>query len=305
MNSQSKSKSDGPYFPVVAVPVEKIAESRFQYREDYGDIATLSQSIAAQGLIEPILVRPIGKEGEEKYETVHGHRRLEAVRLLGWKYISAQIRDLTEQQAFEISLTENIHREDLNAIEEGIAFRAYMERFSIENYSETAKRLKLGTQYVQDRIKFLNFDKDIQNQIREGSLSVARAEELLKLQDEHPEEVSGLARRIQEGEVESIIGVRDAVHLIRDGASLEQAVEVSRYFEEKKKLFSEAALEEKNIVREIVRDIEDKQVDSSVLRKAIVDNNRKLVQKMLDEDMLTCPTCGGNNLIWKCCGKRV
>ena len=305
MVSGHRPSSDTRYYPVVTVPIEKIFESRVQYRTDYGDLASLSQSISSQGLIEPILVRPIGVAEEEKYEVVHGHRRLQAVKLLGWKYIKTQVRDLTEQQAFEISLTENIHRKDLNAIEEGVAFKAYMERFNLEKYSEVANKLKLGTQYVKDRIKFLNLPQDLQNRIRDGSLSVARAEELLDLQEEHPEKIPELVKKIEAGEVESIIGVRDTVRLIREGATLEQAVEVSKYYEEKKKLLSEAALEEKDAIRAIVKDIQDKQVDPEALKKAIVENNRKLVSKMIAGGMLTCPKCRGTDLIWNCCGEHL
>jgi len=305
MSSHDKSKLDTQYFPVVTVPVEKIVESRFQFREDYGDLATLSQSIATQGLIEPILVRPVGKPDEEKYEIVHGHRRLQAVKLLRWQYISAQIRELTEQQSFEISLTENVQRKDLNAIEEGLAFKAYMDKFNVDKFSEVAKRLKLGTQYVEARVRFIDFQPQIQNKIREGGLSIARAEELLRLQKGHEEKIPELAQKIETGDLPTIIGARDAVGMILDGTTLEQAVEVSRYFEVKQKMFEKAALEDKSSVRQVLREIQEKQVDSDLLKRTIVDNNRKLVSKMIEEGMLTCPNCGGEELVWNCCGKRI
>src|SRR5215216_808317 len=89
------------------------------------EVSTLSYSIAQKGLLQPIIVRP----KEEYYEIIAGNRRFEACKSLGWRKITCHILDLTDKDAFEVSLTENIQRKSLNPLEEALAFKMYVKDF--------------------------------------------------------------------------------------------------------------------------------------------------------------------------------
>lgn len=102
-----------------------IKPSKSALRTDNGPMNGLMLSIEDKGLLEPIIVRPAG----DGFEVVAGMRRFEACKKLGWRRIPAHVVELTDREAFEVSLLENIQRETLNPIEEARAFRNYVEEF--------------------------------------------------------------------------------------------------------------------------------------------------------------------------------
>jgi ParB family transcriptional regulator, chromosome partitioning protein len=114
-----------------SLPVQSIKPSLNSVREHElssareNTIRDLAVSMHQHGLLYPIIVRPI----EDGFEIVAGNRRFEACRLLHWKYIPAMVRELSEKDAFEIQLTENIQRMTMNPIEEAKAFRRYTKQF--------------------------------------------------------------------------------------------------------------------------------------------------------------------------------
>ena len=142
-------------------------------------VRELAASMRQHGLLHPIIVRPI----EEGFEIVAGNRRFEACRLLRWKYIPAKVRELSEKDAFEIQLTENIQRMTFNPIEEARAFKRYTKQFGWGGESELAGKISKSEQYVSNRIQLLRLPKAIIDEISQNRLKVSHALEIVNLDE--------------------------------------------------------------------------------------------------------------------------
>jgi ParB family transcriptional regulator, chromosome partitioning protein len=140
-------------------------------------VRELAASMRQHGLLHPIIVRPI----EEGFEIVAGNRRFEACKLLRWKYIPAKVRELSEKDAFEIQLIENIQRRTLNPIEEATAFKNYTTKFGWGGESQLANIISRSEQYVSNRIQLLRLPKAIIDEISKNRLKVSHAQEIINL----------------------------------------------------------------------------------------------------------------------------
>ncbi len=190
------------------IPVENIVFSSLQpritFKEDQ-EFKELLASIEKEGLLQPILVRPLGNG---LYECVAGERRLRAVKKLGWKEVPAVIKELDDRSALFIALIENLQRKDLNPIETALAYQTLMERFGLTQ-EEVAERVGKDRATVANLLRILKLPEEIKQDLLEGRLTVGHAKALLSLQNK-----------------ESILQIREIV--IKKGLSVRQTEELVR-----------------------------------------------------------------------------
>ena len=136
----------------------------------------LMRSILENGLLQPIIVRIINDKNH--YEIVAGYRRYSACKKLGWKKIPCQIVDLTDIEAFEISIVENVQRKTLNPLDEAKAFKKYVYDNGWGSASELATKLGKSVPYITKRIMLLDLPSDVTRAINENLLVPSIAEEL-------------------------------------------------------------------------------------------------------------------------------
>jgi ParB family chromosome partitioning protein len=169
-----------------SLPVDSIKSPRILVRQSEASstldntVRELAASMRQHGLLHPIIVRPI----EEGFEIVAGNRRFEACRLLRWKYIPAKVRELSEKDAFELQLIENIQRMTFNPIDEARAFKKYTTEFGWGGESELARIISRSEQYVSNRIQLLRLPKTIIDEICRSKLKVSHALEIINLDEE-------------------------------------------------------------------------------------------------------------------------
>lgn len=179
MRAQAFSTSDLIIGIIEDVDISKIQSSRYSvYRhEQYALVDELMISIKNKGLLQPIIVRTIS----DGYEIVAGNRRLSACKSLGWKKILCHVVSLSDKEAYEISLTENIQRRSMSVLEEAEAFSDYVVKFGWGGVSELASRVGKSTSYVDKRIKLRSLPKDVLESLANSSINTAVAEELIYL----------------------------------------------------------------------------------------------------------------------------
>lgn len=161
------------------IPIELVHSNPNQprqfFRED--DIATLADSIRDKGVLQPILVRPSPRTNGE-YEIVAGERRWRAAQLAGLRVIPALVRTLDDERALEISIVENVQREDLNAMEEAQAYRALMQRFG-HTQDQAAKSVGKSRSHVANTLRLLQLPEEVLHHVRTGKLSAGHARALI------------------------------------------------------------------------------------------------------------------------------
>lgn len=161
-------------------PSKFSVRSRSQKMSDEDDDDLLSNSIREHGLLQPILIRPL----THGFEIVAGHRRFHACRSLRWRFISCRIREMSDKQAYEIQLTENIQRKSMDPIEEAEAFRRYVMDFGWGGVTELAKKIGKSEEYVSHRIQLLKLPYEIKSRIIASKLNVSQALELTSISPE-------------------------------------------------------------------------------------------------------------------------
>ncbi|HEX5921104.1 MAG TPA: ParB/RepB/Spo0J family partition protein [Nitrososphaeraceae archaeon] len=149
-------------------------------------IYELSRSIKKHGLLQPIIVRPISRG----FEIVAGHRRFQACRLLRWKTIPAIVKDVSDKDAFEIQLVENIQRKTLDPIEEAHAFKLYVRDYGWGGVTYLAETIMKSEQYVSSRIQLLKLPLNVIDKVKSGELKVSHAFELLGIEGRSLENMS-------------------------------------------------------------------------------------------------------------------
>ena len=178
--SMARDKENAGSSVIQSLPLEKIQRNPHQPRQSWDDrrLFELAESIKANGLIQPIIVRPMG----DFYQMIAGERRFRAMRLAGKNTIPAIIREANEEQLLEWALIENIHRDDLNTIERARAYHNYLERFSFTQ-QQAAQRLGEDRSTIANYIRILELSDDIQDMIAAGQLSMGHARAILGLSD--------------------------------------------------------------------------------------------------------------------------
>ncbi len=205
----SHAQPDGVLF--VEIPVVAIRPNAFQPRQSFADddLASLTASIAEIGVLQPVLVRPTG---ENQFELIAGERRWRAAQRAGLLTIPAIVRATEDTQALEQALVENLHRVDLNAIEEAAAYQQLIDDFSF-THDEVAKRVGRSRAAVSNTLRLLQLTPAIQRLIMESQISAGHARALLGTTDKAFQETQ--ARRIV-AEGLSVRAIEEAVRL-REG----------------------------------------------------------------------------------------
>jgi ParB family chromosome partitioning protein len=191
---------------VKSIPIDRIVSKRKQPRREFDGekIEELARSIQGNGLIQPIVVRSSG----QNYELVVGERRVRAAKRVGLLEIPAIVKDYPDNKAFDIALIENIQREDLNPIEEAVAYRIILERDMITQ-EELSKRLGKSRSYIANMIRILDLPDTIQMHVSRGTISVGQAKALLSIKNQ--EERLKLAERI----INDKLSVREVERITR------------------------------------------------------------------------------------------
>ena len=202
VNQKTEKKEDG-----ILVKLTMVEPNRKQPRKDFNEdsLQELADSIRQVGLIQPILVQ----DRKDHYEIVAGERRWRAAKIAGLKEIPVIIRNYTEQEIMEISLIENIQREDLNPIEEAQAYKRLLTEFNLKQ-DEVAERVSKSRTAVTNSIRLLKLDDRVQQMVIEDMLSTGHARALLSV--ENPEEQYGLAQKI----FDERLNVRDVEKLVKN-----------------------------------------------------------------------------------------
>lgn len=165
---------------LISLPLQALQPGQYQPRQDFNPLALqeLAQSIATQGLIEPLVVRRIAKES---YEIIAGERRWRAARLAGLKDIPCLVGDYTDKQACALTLIENIQREDLNLIEEATGYRRLIDEFHYHQ-DELALLVGKSRSHVANIVRLLTLSEQVKTFVREGVLSLGHARMLVGLE---------------------------------------------------------------------------------------------------------------------------
>ncbi len=174
--------------------VDTIRPNPFQPRRDFPpeELDELARSIHENGLLQPLLVRPSKDERGGRYELVAGERRLRAVRQLGWKEISAVIREVDDRTLLVLALVENLQREALGALEEAEGYRVLIEDFGLTQ-GEIAGSVGKDRSTVANTLRLLKLPPSVRKLLEKGDLSVGHARALLGL--ENPVRAGELARQ--------------------------------------------------------------------------------------------------------------
>ncbi len=161
--------------------INDIEPNRDQPRKHFDEeaLSELADSIALHGVIQPLLVRPISDGG---YQLIAGERRWRASRLAGLTEVPVVIREMTDSEAMELALIENLQREDLNPIEEAEGYKLLMDTYSLTQ-SEAAERVGKSRPAVANAMRLLALPKEVLDLIKEGRISSGHGRTLLGLND--------------------------------------------------------------------------------------------------------------------------
>ncbi len=193
--------------PDMVVSINDVEPNRDQPRKNFDDesLMELSESIKKHGLIQPILVVNRGTF----YEIVAGERRWRACKLAGLKEIPVIVRDFTEQEIVEIALIENIHREDLNPIEEALTYKRLMSEFNLKQ-DEVAERVSKNRATIANSVRLLKLCDNVQQMVIDKELSEGHARAILSV--DNPEKQYQIALKIHNEKM----SVRDVEKYIRN-----------------------------------------------------------------------------------------
>jgi len=163
------------------VPVSAISPNKYQPRShfDEEELTALAESIRAVGVLQPVLLRPTG---EGTYELIAGERRWRAARRVGLQSIPALVRETADTQSLEQALVENVHRSDLNPMEEAAAYQQLIEDFSM-THEQVAIRVGRSRASVTNTLRLLQLPPSVQRLVRDRALDMGHARALLASPD--------------------------------------------------------------------------------------------------------------------------
>ncbi len=189
------------------IGVDEIAVNQYQPRRDFDDVKLLelSDSIQANGIIQPLVVRKTASG----YQLIAGERRLRAAKLAGLKQVPIVIRKSTDREALEIAIVENVQRQDLNCIDEALAYFQLMNEFNLTQ-EETAKRVGKERATVANHLRLLRLPEAIIDDLKRGILTYGHGKALAGLEDHE------LRLRARAQIVEKSLSVRETERLVEE-----------------------------------------------------------------------------------------
>ncbi len=207
---------------IVEIPLSEIRSNPYQPRKTFNEekIQELADSIKEYGIVQPIIV----KKAVKGYELIAGERRTKAARIAGLTTIPAIIKEFDDQEMMEIALIENIQREDLNPIDEAIAYENIIKLNNMTQ-EEFAHRFGKSRSYVTNMLGLLKLPNATKKLVEENKISMGHARALSKLSDE--EQINTLADKI----LKENLSVREIEKLISD-SHLEKTNKITRKTEE-------------------------------------------------------------------------
>ena len=200
-SQESQTTSD-----VHELAIELITPNPDQPRTDIGDegISELSDSIKKVGLLQPIIVRPLG----DGYQIIAGERRWRAARQAGLARVPVKVLSTNETESLELALIENLQRQDLNAIEEARGYRRLLTEYRMTQ-AELADKVSKSRSAITNALRLLDLPEDVQELVYEGKMSAGHARAVLSVPDE------GTRLKLAERIVSDGLSVREAENLAR------------------------------------------------------------------------------------------
>lgn len=166
----------------VSLPIEEVVPNRNQPRKQFDEeaLGELSASIAQHGVLQPLLVRPLA---DGTYQLVAGERRWRASRMAGLTEVPVVIREMTEQEAAELALIENLQREDLNPMEEALGYQTLMETYGMTQ-EQTAQVVNKSRPAVANALRLLHLPEPVAQLVSAGTLPAGHARTVLSFEGE-------------------------------------------------------------------------------------------------------------------------
>lgn len=201
----------------VTLSINEIEPNREQPRKIFEEqaLSELSESIKEHGILQPLLVRPMA---DGSYRLVAGERRYRAARMAGLTEVPVTVREMTDEEESIFALIENLHREDLNAIEEAQGIKTLIDTFGFTQ-EEAAQKVGKSRTAVTNSLRLLNLPSDISDLVRDGKISMGHARALLSFED--TAETSRVAQLV----VKDGISVRDVERLAKSAQKTKKAPE--------------------------------------------------------------------------------
>lgn len=201
--SSPEEEKDG----TLMVKLSKVEPNREQPRKNFDEdsLQELAESLKQFGMLQPILVQNRG----DYYEIIAGERRWRAAKIAGLKEVPVIVRELTDQEIVEISLIENIQREDLNPIEEAQAYKRLLTEFHLKQ-DEVAERVSKSRTAVTNSMRLLKLCDEVKKMVVDDMISTGHARALISIED--PEEQYLIAQKI----FDEKLSVREVEKLVKD-----------------------------------------------------------------------------------------
>jgi ParB family chromosome partitioning protein len=204
---------------VQTLPIEFLQRGKYQPRRDMDPekLKELADSIAAQGVIQPIIVRKI--EGENKYEIIAGERRWRASQLAELQEVPVVLKDLDDRSVMAIALIENIQREDLTALEEAEALRRLQDEFEL-THQQIATAVGKSRTTITNLLRLLELAFDVKVMLAKGLLEMGHARALLGLEESKQTEIANKAVKLGL----TVRAVEKLVRELNEGRSVSEVV---------------------------------------------------------------------------------
>ncbi len=199
-SAPSEEPSGGESRSQRRLPIAFLRPNPRNPRKAFGtaDLEDLTASVREKGVVQPILVRPV-QGATNAYEIVAGERRWRAAQKAGLHDVPVVVRELSDQEALELAIVENVQRQDLNALEEAIGYQQLIDGYGYSQ-AELAEVIGKSRPHIANTLRLLKLPEEVQNYLREGKLTAGHARALVTLDDP-----AAAARRI----VEAGLNVRD------------------------------------------------------------------------------------------------
>ena len=215
---------------LVSIPIECLQRGKYQPRNAFDEktLQELANSIAAQGLVQPLVVRAMGSE---QYEIIAGERRWRAAQLAQLSVVPCLIKTYTDQEAAAIALIENIQRENLNPVEEALAYQRLINEFGY-THEALAEILGKTRTVITNRLRLLNLDTRVQEALKSGALSEGHGRVLAGLPTEQQYPLANQC-------IKNCWSVRKLEHVIKNNTSSHICKKPEIHFRPMEKTISE------------------------------------------------------------------